>query len=92
VTWISNAVGLPIVAVLPADDRAQQRALAAAVPVVRDPDSRLRRGVTELLEQLGTPAIGESFAPAARPSTRHPLWNHLRSAVTFRPSTFGGVR
>ena len=94
VTWISNAVGLPIVAVLPADDRAQQRALAAAVPVVRDPDSRLRRGVTELLEQLGTPsiAVGENFAPAPRPPARHPLWAQLRSAVTFRPSTFGGVR
>jgi MinD-like ATPase involved in chromosome partitioning or flagellar assembly len=94
VTWISNAVGLPIVAVLPADDRAQQRALAAAVPVVRDPDSRLRRGVTELLEQLGTPsvAVAENFPPAPRPPVRHPLWDHLRSAVTFRPSTFGGVR
>ena len=94
VTWISNAVGLPTVAVLPADDRAQQRAVAAAMPVVRDPDSRLRRGVTELLEQLGTPsiAVGENFAPAPRPSTRHPVWAQLRAAVTFRPSTFGGVR
>jgi MinD-like ATPase involved in chromosome partitioning or flagellar assembly len=92
VSWISDAVGLPILATLPADDRAQQRSLAAAVPVVRDPDSCLRRPLAQLLEQLGTAPTVNSFVPAPRRSRQVPLWGQLRTAATFILSTFGGPR
>jgi hypothetical protein len=64
----------------------------AAVPVVRDPDSRLRRPLAELLEQLGSPSSTDAFVPAARPPHRYPLWNQLRAAVTFAGSSLGGAR
>jgi hypothetical protein len=94
VRWISDAVGLPILAILPADDRAQQRALVAAAPVVRDPGSRLRRPLGQLLEQLGSPSPAEVFELAPRPSARvHvPLWRPLRAAAAFVPSIIGGPR
>jgi MinD-like ATPase involved in chromosome partitioning or flagellar assembly len=82
VSWISNAVGLPILGMLPADDRAQRRALAAAVPVVREPDSRLRHPLSQLLEQLGSPPIADTFAPAPHPSRMVPFWGQLRTAMS----------
>ncbi|MGI9145806.1 MAG: AAA family ATPase [Chloroflexota bacterium] len=91
VAWISNAVGLPILGILPADDRAQQRALAAAMPVVRDPDSRLRPPLAHLLEQLGSPSIADTFVPAPRPSRKVPFWGQLRTAMSVL-TTFGGPR
>ena len=92
VSWISDAVGLPILATLPADDRAQQRAVAAAVPVVRDPDSRLRRPLAQLLDQLGTAPTAEAFVPAPRPSRRIPVWGQLRTAMSVLTTFAGGPR
>jgi len=91
-SWISDAVGLPILATLPADNRAQQRALAEAVPVVRDPDSRLRRPLAQLLEQLGTAPTADTFVPAPRPSRRVPLWGQLRTAMSVLTTFPGGPR
>jgi Flp pilus assembly CpaE family ATPase len=95
VSWISNAVGLPISAVLPADDRAQRRAVVAAVPVVRDPDSRLRRPLARLLKDLGSGPSVDAFVPAPRPQ-RHvfsrPIWNPLRAALGLVPTSIGGSR
>jgi MinD-like ATPase involved in chromosome partitioning or flagellar assembly len=95
VSWISDAVGLPMLYALPADDKAQRRAVAAAVPVVRDPDSRLRRPLAELLEQLGSPRSLEAFVPAPRPPRRRPttaVWGQLRTALGFALGTLGGPR
>jgi MinD-like ATPase involved in chromosome partitioning or flagellar assembly len=94
VSWISGAVGLPVLATLPADDGAQRRAAEAAVPVVRDPDSRLRRPLARLLEQLGSPRSLDAFVvPAPRPRRRpFPVWGQLRTALTFMLSTQGGPR
>jgi MinD-like ATPase involved in chromosome partitioning or flagellar assembly len=100
VSWISDAVGLPIVATLPADDRAQRRAIAAAEPVVRDPDSRLRRPLGELLEQIGSPRSLDAFAVAPRlprrlfssSNSKIPMWGRLRTALTFVLSVLGGPR
>ena len=96
VSWISAAVGLPILGTLPADDKAQRRAVAAAVPVVRDPDSRLRRPLGALLEQLGGPPSLDAFVPAPRPPRRSsipvPVWGRLRTALGVVPSALGGPR
>ena len=95
VSWISNAVGLPIVAVLPADDRAQRQAVAAAAPVVRHPDSRLRRPLGRFLQELGSPPAVTSFVPAPRQQRRAlswPGWGQLRAALTFVPGSIGGSR
>ncbi len=95
VSWISDAVGLPILSTLPADDKAQRRAIAAAAPVVRDPDSRLRRPLAELLEQLGSPRSLEAFVPAPRPPRRRPsvgVWGQLRTALGIALGTLGGPR
>ena len=96
VSWISAAVGLPILGTLPADDQAQRRAVTAAEPVVRDPDSRLRRPLGTLLEQLGSPPSLDAFVPVPRPSRRSsipvPVWGRLRTALGVVPSALGGPR
>jgi MinD-like ATPase involved in chromosome partitioning or flagellar assembly len=92
VSWISNAVGLPILATLPADDRAQQRAVAAAMPVVRDTGSRLRSPLGRLLEQLGTPPTADAFDLAHRSARRVPFVDQLRAAAAIALSTIGGSR
>jgi Flp pilus assembly CpaE family ATPase len=97
VAWVSDAVGLPIVATLPADDGAQRRAVAAALPVVRDPDSRLRRPLAALLERLGSPRSLEAFVPAPRSPRRGSAvpvlaWGRLRTALGFAPAALGGPR
>jgi len=95
VSWISNAVGLPIIALLPADDRAQRRAIRAALPAVRDPDSRVRRPLTALLEQLGSPPEVGAFVPEPRPHRSlfiRPAWGKLCAALSFVPTAIGGTR
>jgi MinD-like ATPase involved in chromosome partitioning or flagellar assembly len=92
VWWISDAVGLPILSTLPADDKAQRRAVAAAVPVVRDPDSRLRRPLAELLEQLGSSRSLQAFDCAPRTPRRPPAiraWGRLRTAFGFALGALG---
>lgn len=88
VGWISAAVGLPIAAVLPADDGAQRRAVAAALPVVRDPGSRLRRPLGSLLEQLGSPPSVSAFAP----SPRQARLGSFRAMLSFVPGAAGSSR
>ena len=78
---------------LPADERAQRRASSAATPAVRDPDSRLRRPLVQLLEELGgSSAIADQFVPAPRPPRQVPLFGQLRGALTVVLSAGGGTR
>jgi MinD superfamily P-loop ATPase len=91
-SWISNAVGLPLAAVLPADERAQARAILAAHPVVREADSRLRRPLQEFLADLGSPANVATFAPAPPAPRGMPFWGALRARAGGLAASLGSAR
>jgi MinD-like ATPase involved in chromosome partitioning or flagellar assembly len=65
---IAWALGTPLAAVIPADGRSLQRALAAQRPVVFDPRSRAGRALVELAERVHAGRITLPTHPATTPS------------------------
>jgi MinD-like ATPase involved in chromosome partitioning or flagellar assembly len=76
---IEEALGLPVVCVLPQDHAVIQHALARGVPAVCDPRSRLRRPLLELAERIDG---GELRLPTPRTGTRRLPWGRLQTAAS----------
>jgi MinD-like ATPase involved in chromosome partitioning or flagellar assembly len=75
---IEEALGLPVVCVLPRDHAAVQHALAKGLPAVCDPRSKLRRPLLDLAERIDG---GEVRLPGTRPGTRWLPWRRLQTVV-----------
>jgi MinD-like ATPase involved in chromosome partitioning or flagellar assembly len=86
---IEVRLGLPIVAVVPEDRVAAQRALRAGRPVVGERDSRMRKPLLDLLDRVVV--AGQVTLPADHP-WREPssLWSRLRGALAAVPASLWG--
>jgi MinD-like ATPase involved in chromosome partitioning or flagellar assembly len=80
---------LPVVAVLPEDRVAAQRALAAGEPVASERSSKLRKPLLDLLERFvvaGGVTLPSTHPWQARPSP----WRRLRAALPTLPAALWG--
>jgi Flp pilus assembly CpaE family ATPase len=86
---IEVRLGLPVVAVLPDDRVAAQRALAAGEPVASEPGSKLRKPLLDLLERFVV--AGAVTLPSTHPwQVRPSRWRRLRSVLTSLPAALWG--